>query len=1163
MESCRPHLRLLVLALLGVVALAMLGTPPAHAAWQQSSFVIGGWGLGAPGDYGPSLGTDSDNEWTYGRSFRASRAAHLNLLLTRLESSLGSNGTSVDAATQIATAAATGVNLLWETTTYDVPILNTCDLGLDEDQGAHLWGYNYAPVLLCPANDCHSEDSTAAAGIAAGHLADSVNALSCSAPPRLVFVCTFAVCVGSWMQRANPAESPDAVGVEAYFQYAGTSGYDYLRTLRTAQIGSAGRTWWAMSWLWNDYHPEPTDYQLRMMVFAPVASGAKGIVWFGWDSPWRSAPSDFGRAASSPGNEAGLALGYMPNERYWHVRSLNHYVADVLGPVVMGSTWLGRYQGGVDNEFDVDSSEVVTPVSQANVPALYSLGDSHTMAAVFRPTAPDSAYYVLVMNRTSTAITTTVTLKHPGYYYNLGLSPPSSGYVGACAYAPTTATNTRYDGSLGLYLEDVTLTLAPGEGRMLRLDAPSTPSSFAALTTPAGGATWTPGSSQSVAWSGMSSVSVVRLYTDVSRDSLMLAGPHVDLASNVTGSSCSVTLPSLTTTHGWIEVTGTATDGSTARVHNFEPISIVPSTTPARSDWEVFSTNGQLSSAQTLEASGIPTFVTFGDADMDMKVWSLEEGDWSSTSVPPPAREVSGDIIVDKGNTGSGASVVVDTAGTTHIAAVQFAREFKSGTGYFWSDQMYYWRKPAGGSWTSEKLALLGEETGGCSIVLDTIGAPCVTYSAGTLGGNRLKVLRRNGGVWSQYGPGYGIGDNAQAPSLHFDSQGTMWLACLASSGTQLLVQTVPITNTMPTLRLAYSGKFTCVAMEPGANGVMYLAYSRSGGIAENRQVWYRRWSGSGWNTATCIDSTTGSVTGLSMQVVNNSPRLAWTSNGVLKRATLADSTWTVQILDTNHDAQGPLGFTVDAVGNEWFGYWDRVNEAMRMDYVDIVAPAQVTQINTDAGHTTIVAQWNAPGDDGASGTATEYDLRRSSGTITEENFASATQVTTGAPRSSGSLECASITGLVGSHTYYIALKTRDEAGNWSPMSVVAQATTTAGGQDILCVDLESSRGKAVELSTLPAVMELAPPAPNPANGTTTIRWSVPGNAAGIEMDISVYDVLGRHVRTLTREQAKPGRYTAMWDLRDAGGSTVHTGLYYVRYQLGDRRLVNHCIVLR
>jgi len=113
-------------------------------------------------------------------------------------------------------------------------------------------------------------------------------------------------------------------------------------------------------------------------------------------------------------------------------------------------------------------------------------------------------------------------------------------------------------------------------------------------------------------------------------------------------------------------------------------------------------------------------------------------------------------------------------------------------------------------------------------------------------------------------------------------------------------------------------------------------------------------------------------------------------------------------------------------------------------DTSDTAAPANVTDLavltSTDSSAT---LTWTCPGDDGASGTASEYDIRYSTAVVTAANFGSATQAANlPIPSTAGTGETFTVTGLTGNTTYYFAQKTADEVANWSGLSNVANATT-------------------------------------------------------------------------------------------------------------------------
>lgn len=87
-------------------------------------------------------------------------------------------------------------------------------------------------------------------------------------------------------------------------------------------------------------------------------------------------------------------------------------------------------------------------------------------------------------------------------------------------------------------------------------------------------------------------------------------------------------------------------------------------------------------------------------------------------------------------------------------------------------------------------------------------------------------------------------------------------------------------------------------------------------------------------------------------------------------------------------------------------------------------------------GPDSVSLSWTAPGDDGAIGTATGYELRISTAPITSGNW-SAAAVVPGlpAPVASGTRQSTMVRSLSRDTVYYFALRTVDDSGNWSGIS--------------------------------------------------------------------------------------------------------------------------------
>lgn len=157
-------------------------------------------------------------------------------------------------------------------------------------------------------------------------------------------------------------------------------------------------------------------------------------------------------------------------------------------------------------------------------------------------------------------------------------------------------------------------------------------------------------------------------------------------------------------------------------------------------------------------------------------------------------------------------------------------------------------------------------------------------------------------------------------------------------------------------------------------------------------------------------------------------------------------------------DGSGKDILLADTVGARYVRYWAnghvRVNGSVNTvdtpveievyaDPQDSSPPAAVTNLaSTFVSWKSADLAWTAPGGDGNTGTAVAYDLRYATSAITSSNWSSATPVSgVPAPKTAGSAEAFTVTGLTPGTTYYFALKAKDLV-NESPISNVATVTT-------------------------------------------------------------------------------------------------------------------------
>lgn len=157
---------------------------------------------------------------------------------------------------------------------------------------------------------------------------------------------------------------------------------------------------------------------------------------------------------------------------------------------------------------------------------------------------------------------------------------------------------------------------------------------------------------------------------------------------------------------------------------------------------------------------------------------------------------------------------------------------------------------------------------------------------------------------------------------------------------------------------------------------------------------------------------------------------------------------------------------------------------------VDNTPPASVTDLAVVAfSSVDVQLRWTAPGDDGTTGTACQYDVRYSTAPIvTDSDFASAMQAPNPPlPSPPGEIDQMLVSGLTPGLTYWFALRSADDLWNWSGLSNVVSATTTP-----------------LDVTPPEAIADLS--AGTPTFDSLTLAWTAPGDDGATGTAVS-YDV--------------------------------------------------------
>ena len=154
-----------------------------------------------------------------------------------------------------------------------------------------------------------------------------------------------------------------------------------------------------------------------------------------------------------------------------------------------------------------------------------------------------------------------------------------------------------------------------------------------------------------------------------------------------------------------------------------------------------------------------------------------------------------------------------------------------------------------------------------------------------------------------------------------------------------------------------------------------------------------------------------------------------------------------------------------------------------------LLTHAAAAQTSADS---TVSLHWTASGDDGATGTASTYDLRYRavaiSGTDTLTWWNAATRVTgLPIPHAAGVEDSMRVRGLMPSTTYYFLLRVADEVPNWSGFSNVAVKATGTG-----------------DVTAPAAIADLT--VTGSTGNSLSLRWTAPGDD-GTTGTATSYDV--------------------------------------------------------
>lgn len=83
---------------------------------------------------------------------------------------------------------------------------------------------------------------------------------------------------------------------------------------------------------------------------------------------------------------------------------------------------------------------------------------------------------------------------------------------------------------------------------------------------------------------------------------------------------------------------------------------------------------------------------------------------------------------------------------------------------------------------------------------------------------------------------------------------------------------------------------------------------------------------------------------------------------------------------------------------------------------------------------------------------------------------------------------------------------------------------------------------------------------PNPFNPTTTISFSLPEDG---DVELSIYNVKGQKVRTLTNEFFVKGLHSIEWNGKDTNNKSVSSGIYFYKISADKETAMKKMLLLK
>ena len=101
------------------------------------------------------------------------------------------------------------------------------------------------------------------------------------------------------------------------------------------------------------------------------------------------------------------------------------------------------------------------------------------------------------------------------------------------------------------------------------------------------------------------------------------------------------------------------------------------------------------------------------------------------------------------------------------------------------------------------------------------------------------------------------------------------------------------------------------------------------------------------------------------------------------------------------------------------------------------------------------------------------------------------------------------------------------------------------------------------ENNTIPQSQILISNYPNPFNASTIITFTIPYDLTNSFVELNIFDVQGRLIKTIINEQMPAGNYLVRWEGDNNKGNAVTSGVYFYNLKVSDRNVNGKMVMLK